>query len=278
MSTALVNGETQAIEKPSPSKIIVQDDGVFADLMDTGRFEHLWRVAKVFAASNMVPQAFRGKPEDCLIACQMALRLKVDPFMLMQATYVVYGKPGMEAKLAIALINTSGLFKGGLRYERVGEDAAKQSYKCRAYGVRADTGETVHGPWITWEIVKKERWDQKEGSKWMTIPSLMFDYRAATWFGRTYCPERLMGMQTVDEIDDLPNEPRQVVARTVASALAETRAALQSTPPAENVTKDGEVIDAPAEQQSDPNELTDAERAEIARKEEAEFLNRKGGK
>lgn len=67
---------------------------------------------------------------------------------------------------------------------------------------------------------------------------------------------------------------------TAGSAIQQTRERLtvaSTAKTAESVTKDGEVIDTPAEQ-SDPNELSDAEKAEIARKEEAEFLNRKGGK
>jgi hypothetical protein len=179
------------------------DDSDFANLLDTKRFEHMWRVASLFAKSAMVPEHYRGQPESCFIACQMAVRLRVDPFMFMQNTYVVHGRPGMEAKLAIALINSSGLFTDSLDYEIVGKDPAAPDYRVRAYAVRKTTGKRIEGPWIDWRTVKSEGWDSKGGSKWKTMPGLMFQYRAAAWFGRLHCPERLMGMQTADELEDV---------------------------------------------------------------------------
>lgn len=67
---------------------------------------------------------------------------------------------------------------------------------------------------------------------------------------------------------------RNARERVQVTSTATTSGAL---PAGEAVTKDGEIIDTPAAEQSDPNELTEAERAEIARKEEAEFLKQRGG-
>jgi hypothetical protein len=52
-------------------------------------------------------------------------------------------------------------------------------------------------------MVKSEGWLQKTGSKWQTMPELMFQYRAASFFGRLYAPDILKGMQTVDEVKDV---------------------------------------------------------------------------
>ena len=35
------------------------------------------------------------------------------------------------------------------------------------------------------------------------MPELMFQYRAASFFGRLYAPDILKGMQTVDEVKDV---------------------------------------------------------------------------
>lgn len=181
-----------------------RDEGEFANLLDASRFSHMQRVAKLFAASQLVPQCFQNNEANCFIALQMAVRLGVDPFMLMQNTYIVHGKPGMEAKLAIALINSSGLFTDSLDFEIQGTDPRAKDYRVRAFATRKATKRTIHGPWIDWELVKAEGWYDKSGSKWKTMPGLMFQYRAATYFGRLHCPERLMGMQTVDELRDTP--------------------------------------------------------------------------
>ncbi len=196
--------DTQTAMQPQRQQpIAVIDEGQFANLLDTGRFNHLWRVAQLFADSGLVPQHFQGQPANCFIAVQMAVRMGVDPFMFMQNTYIVHGRPGMEAKLAIALINSSGLFTDSLDYEIVGTDPFAKDYKVRCTAFRKSTGKLIEGPWIDWNIVRAEKWDAKEGSKWKTMPGMMFMYRAATWFGRTHCPERLMGMMTADEQEDI---------------------------------------------------------------------------
>ena len=53
------------------------------------------------------------------------------------------------------------------------------------------------------QMADAEGWTKKNGSKWKTMPELMLSYRAATFFGRMYCPDLLMGMQTADEVEDI---------------------------------------------------------------------------
>lgn len=195
----------------------VEDDGEFSNLMDAGRFGHLQRVATLFSSSELVPKHFQNQPANCFIAMQMAMRMHVDPFMFMQNCYIVYGRPGLEAKLAIALVNSSGLFSDALNYEiRGGDDPMHEDYAVRAFATRRGASAPTMGPWITWDLVKAERWDQpkkEQLSKWMTMPEIMFQYRAAMFFARLHCPERLMGMQTVDELEDV--EPAKTVKSTV---------------------------------------------------------------
>jgi len=208
------NGEGQ-LARRERMPISVSDDGQFANLLDTGKFEHMWRVAKLFSSSNMVPAHFHGKTEDCFIAVQMAIRLGVDPFMFLQNTYVHSGKPGMEGKLAIALINSSGLFDGPLRFEFFGKPGS-DDYGCRAWTKLKGSGERIDGPLVTIKVAKEEGWFGRN-QKWRTVTDLMLQYRAGAWFGRIQCPERLMGMQTIEELHDL-GEARPVVSRVLSEA------------------------------------------------------------
>lgn len=194
---------TNLPQQTQPNKIIVHDSGEFSALLDTGKFEQLWRIATIFANSQLVPAAFQGKKENCFLGLQMAFRLGVDPMMLLQNTYFVGNKPGMESKFIIALINSSGLFKDPIDWEIEGEDAKNQAYRVRAYAERKETGKVCKGPWIDWAMVKAEGWESKAGSKWKTMPGQMFLYRAAAFFGRLYCPERLLGMQAAEELQDI---------------------------------------------------------------------------
>ena len=200
-------------EETAVTRRVVNDDSEFSMMLDTGKFEHLQRLAKLFCSSTLIPEHFRGEENlgNCFIAIQMAVRLRVDPLMFMQKSYIVQGKPGMEAQLAIALVNSSGLFKDPIEYQvqcDVADDPFDPSYMVRAYAVRTSTGKRIDGPWIDWKMVKAEGWFDKKGSKWQTMPAVMFMYRAATFFARTACPERLMGMSTVDELDDIARSPQ----------------------------------------------------------------------
>ena len=93
-------------------------DSIFTD---TARFVLAQRVANALASSSIVPESFRGNIGNCMIALNMAGRMELDVFMLMSSMYIVHGKPGLEGKLIIALINKSGLFRGPLRFEFKGE-------------------------------------------------------------------------------------------------------------------------------------------------------------
>ena len=181
----------------------ITGDSIFTDM---ARFELAQRVAKALSVSSIVPRDFQGNIGNCLIAQNLAGRMEVDVFMLMQSMYIVHGRPGVEGKLIIALINKSGMFKGPLRFE-FGEDRKS----CRAVATFLD-GNICEGPLVTWAMVVAEGWNAdkpyKSGggvqrSKWNTMPELMFQYRAATFFGRIHCPEVLLGMRSNDELDDM---------------------------------------------------------------------------
>jgi hypothetical protein len=193
---------------------------------DKDRFEHAQRVARVFAESDLVPKHFQGKIANCVIALNYAQRMGLDPFMVFQNLYIVYGRPGLESKLVIALINQSGKYSTPLQFDFDGQG---DDYGCTAHATDARSKKEVFGPKITWKIVKGEKWDTKEGSKWKTMPDVMFRYRAASWFCNVNCPEVKLGMPTVDELNDVvdlektPNGHYDIAAEKTAEKLADLK-------------------------------------------------------
>jgi hypothetical protein len=179
----------------------VVDTGEFAELLDSDRFAQIQRVAKLFSESTLIPETFQGKPANCAVALQMAFRMRIDPMLLMQSMYVVYGRPGIEAKLAIALMNQRGPFTGPLQWEVKGE-GADRSWTC--FATHKVTGEKC-AMTVTWKMAVAEGWVDKKGSKWLTIPDMMGRYRSAAWLGRLYCPEVLLGLPFDDELRDRPD-------------------------------------------------------------------------
>ena len=160
----------------------------------------MWRVATLFSRSALVPKQFRGQPENCFISLQMAIRLQVDPFMLMQGMFVIHGKPGFEAKLAIALVNRNGPFAGPIQYAM-----SDDGLTCKAFASHRRTGDLCEAT-CSMKMAKAEGWLDREGSKWKTMPELMLRYRAAMFLARLYCPEVLLGMQSADELSDIGPE------------------------------------------------------------------------
>lgn len=158
-------------------------------------FEAAQRMALALSKSTMIPKEYQNNIPNCLIALEISQRLRASVLMVMQNLYIVHGKPGWSAQYIISAINSCGKFSP-LRF-KITED------ECTAYAVELKTGETLFGTRITIEMAKKEGWYDKNGSKWKTMPEQMLRYRAASFFGKIYAPEILMGFQTVEEIEDM---------------------------------------------------------------------------
>lgn len=186
---------------------VLEGNDLHFNLFDTAKFEHLWRISNAFAKSELVPKIFQQKPENCFVALQAAFRMGVDPFMFLQSCYVVGGKPSIEAKLAIALLNTSGKIRGSLSFSLSGEGMKRQ---CICSAMDRETGE-VHECCVSMADAKAEGWIDKQGSKWKTIPDLMLQYRSAAWLIRVHYPEVIMGMQTREENEDTALQTVDVV-------------------------------------------------------------------
>ena len=219
--------KTALATAPPPRELVTTDNSENACYLDTAKFNQMWRAAKLFADTELVPQQYRKRPADCFVAMQMAFRLNADPMMLMQNTYIVHGRPGMEAKFVIALMNSRGPFTGPVQWTFAGEG---RNRSCTAYATHKITGEVCQAT-VTWDIVEKEGWSKKDGSKWLTMPDMMFQYRSASFLCNLYCPEVKMGMMTVDElIDIVPSEPQGAAAPGIAGlkqALIESKAKSQ---------------------------------------------------
>ena len=179
------------------SNIVKADQSIFSTIAS---FEDGQRIAKGLASSDLVPSAYKNNILNTMIAVEMANRLKISPFEVMQNLDIIKGKPSWSSTFIIASINSCGRFKP-LRFEFVGTQKS-DDYGCRAYTEDLD-GNKLIGPTVTWLMVKSEGWLSKAGSKWQTMPELMFQYRAASFFGRLYAPDILKGMQTVDEVKDV---------------------------------------------------------------------------
>lgn len=169
-------------------------------------FEHWQRVAKMIATSSIVPKAYSNNIPNTMIAIELANRIGISPFMVMQNLDVIQGKPSWNSTFIIAALNSCGRFHP-IRFVFEGTKGT-DDYGCRAMSKDMD-GIVLKGPLVNWKMVKEEGWLSKSGSKWKTMPELMFQYRSASFFGRLYAPDILKGMQSNDEVIDVIKPTQQ---------------------------------------------------------------------
>jgi len=213
-------------------------------------FDQLQRVAKALCASTLVPAQYRAFTEvksygkvtghvanpaglpNCVVALNMATRMGADPLLVMQNLYVIEGRPSWSSQFIIAAINHCGRFSP-LRFEISepgketevtyqatvwkGDKKTEETRKikvrhqtCRAWVIEKETGDRLDGPTVSIQMAIDEGWLTKNGSKWQTMPDLMLRYRAASFLGRLYAPELLMGLQSQEEAQDVIQAERDV--------------------------------------------------------------------
>ena len=191
------------------------------------QFEDAQRIAKALASSTLIPPQFQGQQgfANCLVALEIANRMRMSPFQVMQNLHIIHGRPSWSSQFIIGLINGCGRFSP-LRYEISGKG---DTLACTAVATEIATGEELRGPEVTMAMAKREGWATKSGSKWATMPELMIRYRAAAFWGRLFIPELLVGIHTQEEVMDV--EPVSV-SEAPTTSVADLNAKLQAETPA----------------------------------------------
>jgi hypothetical protein len=164
------------------------------------KFELAQRMATALSKSTIVPQDYRNNIPNALIALDMSNRLMMSPMIVMQNLYIVKGRPSWSSQFIIAIINNSKRFASNVKFKLEGKG---EEMTCYAYTKDYD-GEEVTGPVISMKMAKAEEWSTKLGSKWKTMPEVMNRYRAASFFGRLYCSDLLMGIYSDEENENKP--------------------------------------------------------------------------
>lgn len=194
-------------EKPELGRL---PDETIVGFASAASFALLQRIGTMLAASSLVPARYQKNVPNCIVAANMAVRMKCDVLMVMQNLNVVYNTPTWSAQFLIATFNMNPGFTN-LRYKFVGEKG-KDTYGCYAYATEKETGEILEGATVTVSIAKAEGWYDRKASaekgggaasKWPTMTQQMLMYRSASWFIRAYAPEIAMGFLTAEELEDI---------------------------------------------------------------------------
>ena len=206
------------------------------NMFDPVQFESLQRLCKMYVISELVPETYRPVPNkrteqqaiaNCVIAIGMAQRMNADHLMVMQNLDVIQGRPSFSAKFLIGMVNSCGRF-APIRYKMTDLGEIKnvqyqekvwvngqskmetrtypnpiKNIQCIAYTTERGSDEVLESSPISIEMAIKQGWYTKSGSKWPDMPVLMLQYRAASFWQRTYAPELSLGMITQEEARDI---------------------------------------------------------------------------
>lgn len=183
---------------------VASKDNIYAS---TQAFNELFKIGSVMSKTQLVPDNYRNKPEDCTIAIDIANRNGMSPLSVMQNLYVVKGKPTWSGQACIAMLRASKEYEH-VKPVMVGERNT-DGWGCYFKAIDKSDGEVAKGTLVTIQMAKDEGWYSKPESKWPTMPEQMLQYRAAAFFARIYMPNALMGFSVEGEAEDISPVPVQ---------------------------------------------------------------------
>jgi hypothetical protein len=173
---------------------------------DLQLFSEEWRIATQLAKSSIIPDNYKNKPENVVIALGMAQQLDLTPFTVMQNLNIIKGKTSWSGSFCKTLIEKTRRFKD-LELNYIGQKGT-DSYGCYLSATRISDGKIINGPEVTMKMAKEEGWTTNK--KWLTLTDLMLAYRCQSFFARLHCPEAMSGVYTTEEIEDI-NKERRIV-------------------------------------------------------------------
>lgn len=185
------------------------------DLMHGDNLDRIERIADRLANGRMtVPEYLRGNPGDCMAIAMQAMLWGMDPFVVAQKTHIVNGRLGYEAQLVNAVVMSSGAIRGSFCYEYRGDG---QSLECRVGAVLRGQADVTWGEWLSSASVAT-----KNSPLWKVNPRQQMGYLQVKNWARAFCPGAILGVYTVDELDDLP----PIGARSSASIASASQPTL----------------------------------------------------
>lgn len=153
------------------------------------------KIAEILASSELVPSDYRGKPNNVLVAVQFGAEIGLKPLQSLQGIAVINGRPCVwgDALLSVAM--------GHKDFEDIIEEIDEARAMCTV--IRKGRKPCVRT--FSVEDAKRAGLYNRKGP-WMTYPQRMLQMRARSWAIRDSFADVLKGIQTREEVEDMPRE------------------------------------------------------------------------
>ena len=203
-----MNNQLDTVNDSMPE---LSDNGLSGLMRQAEAMDAAHKLATVLCNTQMVPQTFRGKPDDGAAAILYGAELGLKPQQALQQVFVIHGQPAIYARTMVALLKGKG-------YKFKTLESSDESVTVR--GV-APSGEQESS---TWTIDRAKKAGYTSNKRYQTDPQAMLYAKAASEVSRRLAPNVLLGIKYAAE--DLELEPvkmnatRQDVAAQAVSAPA----------------------------------------------------------
>lgn len=198
MTTNLPDTTHQGEAMPMPN---ITDDGLDLLTRQAEAMGAAHKLATVLANTQMVPQIYRGKPDDAAAAILYGAEVGLKPQQALQQVFVVHGQPAIYARTMVALLKAKGY-----RFETV--ESTDEAVTVRATSPRGEAEEA------TWTIERAKKAGYTSNKKYSTDPQAMLYSKAASEVSRKIAPDVLLGIRYSAEDLELEQPVRATATRT----------------------------------------------------------------
>ncbi len=240
--------ETAALAKPAPgalapdvqarSGMMLTDD---AGAMQPKDLAELMEFSRILANSDLVPKDYKGKAGNVLVAIQMGSELGLRPMQAIQNIAVINGRPSLWGDAMLAVVRAHPQF-GSIQEMDLADITEAGAAVC----VLVRKGEAPHTSTFSVEDAKRAGLWGKTGP-WSTYPSRMLQMRARSFACRNVFPDALRGLQSAEEVRDIPT------VEAVATVLSSGPSDIVNRLKERRDTGPGKVLQAETESDDDPN-------------------------
>ena len=190
-------------------------------LLNISSIDDAIRASEILSKSGLVPDKFKGKPADILVAMQWGAELgSVQPLQALNGIAVVNGTPSIYGDLGKALV---------LREHDLANFVLETSGEGRDMAAVCEIGRQKPNGRInvkrTFTMQDAERAGLGSRGPWKQYPARMLMWRAFWLAARDIYADVLSGLQGAEELEDLPHEIKAQKAKPARPPAVERVAA-----------------------------------------------------
>lgn len=201
LEASLDKGTANGISLSAGGGLMIESMGQameFAKLMCLGR--------------ESIPKHLRENAGACLVICVQAFEWRINPIALANKSYVVNDRLCYESAIYHSIVARRAPIVGRIKMEYSGEGDKRV---CRVWAELSD-GTGI----VEYFSPKFHAINPKNSPLWKNDPDQQLFYFSVRSFARRHFPDVMMGIYTVDEMQDSAEFAKPVESRSTADRLA----------------------------------------------------------